>query len=279
MSGLGWKKFQAGEVLTANNFQSYAVDQSVQYYASSAARTTALGTAVTEGMVSYLADVNDIQVYDGAAWQSVYPPSASDIVAGTLAIARGGTGFTTGAGLIPVIPTSVNVASGTGTYNATTGLVTFTGATSVAVNGCFTSAFRNYRILFDESAATAYADGNMRLRVGGVDAAGTSYYRNGILCDAAAVSGFSNNADQWYGNVLTTVNIASNAYAQAAIEVHEPFLAKPTTVQSINHAWSGTIQRFLIMSGFNTNATSYDGFTILLNTGNFSGTFKIYGYN
>ena len=68
MPGLGWRKFAAGEVLTATNLQSYAVDQSVQRYAGSAARGSAIGTAVTEGMVSYLDDLNQIEVYDSAAW-------------------------------------------------------------------------------------------------------------------------------------------------------------------------------------------------------------------
>lgn len=73
MAGLGWRKFQAGEVLTANNFQSYGVDQTVQRYAGTAARGSAIGTAVSEGMVSWLDDSNVIQAYDGSAWQQVYP--------------------------------------------------------------------------------------------------------------------------------------------------------------------------------------------------------------
>jgi hypothetical protein len=40
-------------------------------FASSAARSSAIGTAVSEGMMSYLADTNEVTVYDGAAWQSV----------------------------------------------------------------------------------------------------------------------------------------------------------------------------------------------------------------
>lgn len=73
MAGLGWRKFQAGEVLTANNFQSYGVDQTVQVYAGTAARGSAIGTAVSEGMVSYLADTDLVQIYDGSAWKQVYP--------------------------------------------------------------------------------------------------------------------------------------------------------------------------------------------------------------
>jgi hypothetical protein len=75
MAGLGWRRFQAGEVLTAANLQSYAVDQSVQVYAGTAARGSAIGTAVTEGMMSYLADSNVVQAYTGL-WESLAYGSA-----------------------------------------------------------------------------------------------------------------------------------------------------------------------------------------------------------
>lgn len=71
MAGLGRKTFTAGEVLTAVNVQGYLMDQSVMVFASASARTTALGTAVSEGMVSYLMDTNSLEAYDGAAWTGV----------------------------------------------------------------------------------------------------------------------------------------------------------------------------------------------------------------
>lgn len=277
--GLGRRTFAPGEVLTASNVMNYLQDQVVMSFAGTAARGSAIGTAVQEGMVTYQNDSNTMTVYDGSVWKNVFPADASDIASGSLAIARGGTGFTTGAGLIPVIPTSVNVGSGSGSYNSTTGLVTFTGASSVSVNGCFTSAFTNYRIMFNESAASAYADGNLRLRSAGTDAT-TNYFRNGVLVDATSISGFQSTSDTNYGNALTThPNSVSTAHAQSAIEIREPFSSKPTTLQVINGAWNGTQSRHISTTGFHSTAASYDGFTIYLSSGNFGGTFKIYGYN
>ena len=54
MAGAGWRTFTAGAVLTAAQVQTYLQDQTVQVYATSAARTTALGTAVANGMMSFL---------------------------------------------------------------------------------------------------------------------------------------------------------------------------------------------------------------------------------
>jgi hypothetical protein len=71
LAGLGRKAFVAGEVLTAVNVQGYLMDQTVMVFASSAARSSAIGTAISEGMMSYLADTNEVSVYDGTAWVSV----------------------------------------------------------------------------------------------------------------------------------------------------------------------------------------------------------------
>jgi hypothetical protein len=71
VAGLGRKVFIAGEVLSAANVQGYLQDQVVQVYAGTAARSSALGTSVSEGMVSYLADSNAIQYYDGSEWVAV----------------------------------------------------------------------------------------------------------------------------------------------------------------------------------------------------------------
>jgi len=68
MAGLGRKVFTSGEVLTAANVQGYRQDQVVQVYDDATDRSTVLGTAVAEGMVTYLKDVNTVQVYDGTGW-------------------------------------------------------------------------------------------------------------------------------------------------------------------------------------------------------------------
>jgi hypothetical protein len=68
MAGSGRRVFTAGEVLTASNVMNYLMDQSVMYFASSTARTTGIGTAVSAGMVSYRADGTAWEGYNGSAW-------------------------------------------------------------------------------------------------------------------------------------------------------------------------------------------------------------------
>lgn len=71
MPGLGRRVFTATEVLTAANVNGYLMDQSVMVFAGTAARSSAIGTAVSEGMVSYRSDFNILEVYDGSQWAGI----------------------------------------------------------------------------------------------------------------------------------------------------------------------------------------------------------------
>ena len=61
--GLGRRTFAPGEVLTASNVMNYLMDQSVMNFAGTAARGSAIGTALSEGMVSYMNDTDRLEVY------------------------------------------------------------------------------------------------------------------------------------------------------------------------------------------------------------------------
>lgn len=92
----GWKAWEIGEVVEATDFQTYVQDQVVQVYADSAARTTALGTAVAEGMVSYLSDTNSLEYYSGSAWVAVSNPGdITSVTAGTALTGGGSSGDVT----------------------------------------------------------------------------------------------------------------------------------------------------------------------------------------
>jgi hypothetical protein len=68
MAGAGWRTFTIGQLLTSAQVQTFLQDQSVQVHASAAARSSALGTAVSIGMVSYRADGRALELYAGATW-------------------------------------------------------------------------------------------------------------------------------------------------------------------------------------------------------------------
>lgn len=68
MAGAGFKTFAAGEVLAAADVNTFLMQQTLMVFADTTARDAAI-TAPSEGMFTYLSDVNLLTFYDGAAWQ------------------------------------------------------------------------------------------------------------------------------------------------------------------------------------------------------------------
>lgn len=251
MAGAGWRDFVPGEVLTAANVQDYLQDQAVMSFASAAARTSAIASP-TDGMVSYLKDSDMVEIYNGSAWTRY------------------------GGGLVPVSPSSVAVAGGTATVS-TLGVVEFTGATtSISLNGVFTSAYENYRILFRvDTASSGGSNANTRLRASGTDATGANYDRQAVYVlstNAPAVTA-SNGATSWgIGDHSTTGN-------HAILDIFRPALATST---SVTYSASGFVSGASIVNlgGLRHNlATAYDGITFTCSSGTFTGKAQVFGYN
>jgi len=70
MAGAGFRTFNVGEVLTANNVNTYLMQQSVMVFDDASARSTAI-TSPSEGMVTYLTDSNTLWFYGGSAWTEI----------------------------------------------------------------------------------------------------------------------------------------------------------------------------------------------------------------
>jgi len=93
---LSWKIWDQGEVVEAGDFQEYIQNQVVQSYPSASARSTTLGTAVAEGMISYREDANVVEVYDGSSWVGIGTEGdITGVTAGTALTGGGTTGDVT----------------------------------------------------------------------------------------------------------------------------------------------------------------------------------------
>ena len=64
------KVFTAGEVLAASDVNTNLMNQMVMTFAGSAARGSAIATP-TEGMLTYLADTDTFEFYNGTSYVSL----------------------------------------------------------------------------------------------------------------------------------------------------------------------------------------------------------------
>ena len=91
----GWKDWQIGEVVTESDFQGFVQDQVVQVYSNAAARGSALGENVTDGMVAYMQDGRQLATYGTASGWSGVALSPNYIINGAFDIWQRGTSTTT----------------------------------------------------------------------------------------------------------------------------------------------------------------------------------------
>lgn len=70
MPGSGFLTFTDGSILTAAQVNGYLMKQAVMYFATAAARSSAI-TSPEEGMVTYRADSDVIEYYNGTSWVGI----------------------------------------------------------------------------------------------------------------------------------------------------------------------------------------------------------------
>ena len=180
------------------------------------------------------------------------------------------TGVTsiTGTGMDLITPTSV---AGSG-VTLSGGQVSFSAATIVSVNGCFSSNYENYKIVFKILPSTNN-ELDMRLRVGGIDAI-TNYITQYVYAA---------------GTTIATAPLGVSTYMQIAylgsfnnnltdLSISGPALASSTSAIALtSYANSASTVRHENWYGVHSTATAYDGATFFTNTGTMTGTLRIYG--
>jgi len=147
--------------------------------------------------------------------------------------------------------------------------VTFSGVTSFSEDNVFTSDYDNYLILMSGVSTTA-SDTQLRLRVGGVDASGSNYLYQALSVTGATVTGFNGTTTQFVLGYDSTTRFDYRA------EIFGPAIADDTGFLSFGHRDN---QRIRFSGEYHNLSTAYDGFTVLDNVGNITGTLWLYGYD
>ena len=238
MAGAGKKTFTAGETLTASDVNTYLMEQSVMYFAGTAARSSAIPTPST-GMTSYIgvtgtASIPQIETYTGSAWQTPY-------------------------GLTQVANVSVSAAS------------------SVSLDNVFSSTYDNYIVQLNFTTGSVGAESIlMRMRVSGTDNTSSNYYWSlGYVSFTGTPAASASNSSGLTASFNVSY-INSSGGGASTINLYNPFNTAVTRFHSIGGG--NTNGDAILSRGGNTSVTtSYTGATIFPSSGTMTGNIRIYG--
>ena len=103
MAGAGAKLFTSGSVLTADQVNTFLMDQSIMRFTSTTTRDAAFGGAgeatLAEGMFAYTTDTNTLWLYNGSSWVNLLGSDIGEqalsnrnvIINGAMQVAQRGT--------------------------------------------------------------------------------------------------------------------------------------------------------------------------------------------
>lgn len=177
------------------------------------------------------------------------------------------------AGVTLISPTSI--ANSGGTATSTSGTTTFTGVTSISLNGVFSADYQNYLVSMTVTVSTA-ADLYMRYRASGADISLTNYVaiHNRVLANTATTLRSPQATNS--GNALTLNEGVTESHN--AIAVYSPFLSSITRHHYSGAGWVSNEGHNYWGGGIYNAATSITGLSIYPASGNITGKIRVYGY-
>lgn len=157
----------------------------------------------------------------------------------------------------------------------------FSAVSSVSVNNCFSSSYENYRIVASITTTSANVWQAIRWRASGVDSAGANYNFQQNQMFATTFQGA-----RFAGNTAGRITFSDGAVgaggpgAFAVLDVFQPQLAQPTfySCLAVYRAAGATAIESVFITQHHAQSVAYDGFTLLPESGNMTGTVRVYGY-
>jgi hypothetical protein len=178
-------------------------------------------------------------------------------------------------GLRNIVPTSVQVGGGSATVNGN-GFVEFSAATSVSLNGVFSSEYLNYRIVWraNTSVSTTLVG---RLRASGTDnTTASSYVTAGQYFRSNSTNApFSGVTTAWS---ISSINSPGVGRAMGTLDLSSPNLSSQTVGTGNSFGHDSTSAMGIFTGHLHSVTTSYDGITFLPNSGTITGEIQVYGY-
>lgn len=214
----------------------------------------------TQGLQVWRDDLGAVETYYGL-YNSSTNPGGRD-TAGWYANDRQ-------TGLRPIQVPTVVVASGSATVNAM-GVISVSGASVVELRGCFSSQYRNYRMIV-QGSHTASTESRLRL-MSGTTTSTSNYQFSGYYAVPTTTGAFMGSS----GDSQIEISWNNTNQGGSVLDIINPYVAKNTHIFGTHATLGGSSQH--------RNAThaidaSYDGLYIFDSTGTFTGTIQLFGYN
>jgi len=168
-------------------------------------------------------------------------------------------------------PTGIDYSGGSATLG-TNGQVTFSGVTSLSLNGCFTADFDNYVLSLRDVGSDNLVI-RSRLRTGGSDASGSDYTVQLLEVYSSTVSPARLTSQTSAVVGATDPDVRSGDW----LMIYGPFLAQPTAMRN-NNVYGDSNARLTDAASTHSLSTSYDGITLFLVSGNMTGNVHVFGY-
>ena len=174
---------------------------------------------------------------------------------------------------------SVLTASDTNTFLANAGLVyvnetIFSGSGTPFINGCFTSSYKNYRVIMNLSTSNS-TNVRIRFRFGtNTPDVASVYDRYGFFVAGGTLTNSTSTGETSYYFVSTTAGTTD--IASVAMDVFSPNAAEKTVVQS--QSWNTNTGGLMFLNCRMNNTTQYTGIEITADAGTLTGSMRVYGY-
>jgi microcystin-dependent protein len=199
------------------------------------------------GTMIYETDTGFIVVYNGSSWVQMMAPASPPA-------------------MVLINPTSVT--GGT----VSNGVVSVSGTSQVFVNGVFSSAFRNYRLIFNGNGSLATVQNvRFRWRAAGVDYDNNYYNRMWYQHVGSFQTAANDNTTYAEWQYLTDLR------STWTMDIFDPNVNTYTTYISHHDSYGSTNNLVGETHSWQFAARSYDGFSMSPNGGTMSGTIRVYG--
>ena len=161
--------------------------------------------------------------------------------------------------------------------DAKTGLIvmssqSFTGVSSLTIDGCFTSTFRNYRLIMNVFGSVNAASVSFNFRSGGSTDSSSNYNRLGYYYVVGSFTDFS--ATSLASAYM--VSWSNAGYSPISMDIFTP--QEATTTRILHNAQQSDSNLIFNIAQYVSTSTSYDGITMSVSSGTMNGHIGIYAY-